>query len=286
MISSTNHMAFEASSSDTSWRISPAPAVLMASGSQSLSRSPRGWCLWARARGIGWCKRRGPTSPLEACWCPGWVDASHRTTWAPSPPLRPSRNDSLWDRGPAEACWMSWRPFWFWWKTGEEMERENVQRWSIQTHKVMRQHIRGLGKAGKPTSHYMTSSTCPSKHSIHHIQFQLCPLGVSTHLLLLFFLLGAFLTGTTGLGVPLLLLGFEVFVILGVLGGLIGVTSSSIFRCFSFSTFFFFFLSFFSFFFLGLTMGPCESAVSCSCTALSWGEKKRQMCQWNTEETI
>ncbi len=104
-------------------------------------------------------------------------------------------------------------------------------------------------------------------------QFQHCPIGVSTHLLLLFFLLGAFLIGITGQAVPRLALGFGVLVILGALAGLIGGSSSSIFRCFSFSTFFFFFLSFFSFFFLGLTMGPWESAVSCSCTAFNWREK-------------
>lgn len=100
-------------------------------------------------------------------------------------------------------------------------------------------------------------------------QFPHCPTGVNTHLLLLFFLLGAFLIGITGHAGARLLLGFGVFVILGALAGLGGGSSSSILRCFSFSTFFFFFLSFFSFFFLGLTMGPWESAVSCSCTAFS-----------------
>ena len=91
-----------------------------------------------------------------------------------------------------------------------------------------------------------------------------------TYLLLLFFLLGAFLIGITGHPVALLVLAFGVFVILGALAGLIGNNSSSIRRCFSLSTFFFFFLSFFSFFFFGFTMGPWDRAVSCSCTALSW----------------
>ena len=122
------------------------------------------------------------------------------------------------------------------------------------------------------------------KHRMHHILwFQHCRTGFSTHLLLLFFLLGAFLMGTTGGGAARLALGFGVLAILGALAGLTGGSSSSIFRCFSFSTFFFFFLSFFSFFFLGLTMGPWESAVSCSCTAFSWREKDKQMSESNTE---
>lgn len=111
------------------------------------------------------------------------------------------------------------------------------------------------------------SFTSPlSKYSI---QYQHRPAGVSTHLLLLFFLLAAFLVGAKDPAAPRLLLAFGVLAILGALGGRMGVSSSSIFRCFSFSTFFFFFLSFLSFFFLDLTMGPCESAVSCSWTALS-----------------
>lgn len=93
--------------------------------------------------------------------------------------------------------------------------------------------------------------------------FQHWPAEVSTHLFLLFFLLGAFLMGRTGHPAARLLFDFGAFVIFGGLGW------SSIRRCFSFSTFFFFFLSFLSFFFLGLMMGPCDSAVSCSCTALS-----------------
>lgn len=169
---------------------------------------------------------------------------------------------------------------------------------------------RSLDTATKLTSYYMTcnmddtiliqnqtwgllgllaecsgaSVTCSSKHWMHHtLWFQHWQTGFSTHLLLLFFLLGAFLIGTTGGGAARLALGFGVLAIFGALAGLTGGSSSSIFRCFSFSTFFFFFLSFFSFFFLGLTMGPWESAVSCSCTAFSWREEDRQMSKSNTE---
>lgn len=91
-----------------------------------------------------------------------------------------------------------------------------------------------------------------------------------THLLLVFFLLGAFFTGTTGTLAALGVLALGVLAILAGLGCLMGSSSSSTtLLCFSFSTFFFFFLSFLSFFFLGLTMGPWESAVSCSWTAFS-----------------
>lgn len=114
---------------------------------------------------------------------------------------------------------------------------------------------------------------CPSVNS-SKLRFQRWPEGVSTHLFLLFFLLGAFLMGRTGQPAARLLLDFGAFVIFGGFGW------SSSRRCFSFSTFFFFFLSFLSFFFLGLMMGPCESAVSCSCTAFSWKEKKRCIVRW------
>lgn len=96
---------------------------------------------------------------------------------------------------------------------------------------------------------------------------------MSTHLLLLLFFVAPFLP-CVEVGAALLLLVLGVLAILGTLVGRAGGSSSDmatggarLLRCFS--GFFFFFLSFLSRFFLGLTIGPCESAANCSCTALS-----------------
>lgn len=263
-------MAFEVSSSSRSWHISPAHAASMASGSQSLSLFPQGWCLWARVHGTGWCKRRGPASRRAACWYPSSADASRRRTWAPFPPLHPNHNGLLWGCGLGGACWMSLWPFWIWFKRQREgclkacSIKEQLQMYIL--------YIIILDFA------YFQITVLPYCLFARLLLYTL-GIQVNTHLLLLFFLLGAFLIGTTGQPAALLFLGLGVLVILGVLGCLIGGSSSSILLCFSFSTFFFFFLSFFSFFFLGLTMGPWDSAVSCSCTAFNWWGKKRQMTQ-------
>lgn len=124
-----------------------------------------------------------------------------------------------------------------------------------------------FNKSKRYIIHFLKKTFLSNCNTVNKVLFQHWPQGVGTHLFLLFFLLGAFFMGRTGHPAARLLLDFGAFAIFGGFGW------SSIRRCFSFSTFFFFFLSFLSFFFLGLMMGPCDSAVSCSCTALSCSEK-------------
>ena len=80
-----------ASSAGRTWRTSPARAAWTAWASQSRSRSRRGWSRAARAHASGWCAPLGPASRPAAGWCPSSAVASRRTSWADTPPPRPSR---------------------------------------------------------------------------------------------------------------------------------------------------------------------------------------------------
>lgn len=78
----TGHLMASSSSWGSWTHISPALSVWRASESQSQSQSHPGWSSSVKARGFGWCARRGLICLQAICWCPGSADASPHTTSA------------------------------------------------------------------------------------------------------------------------------------------------------------------------------------------------------------